>query len=262
MGAVKNYSREGCVTPSRPSLLFQVKIDFQDVRTGGRIFDEGCFRAEWLPDAQMDWARDMVVRCDDVDLREIDPPLRLQWPDGAEERLLAFLARHYRVRVWRNPELGLYSSPGEEHTEFVQRCREALLAERNAPMRTLREIFHHRYFELEQRLKTETLAGEEGSDLKQNRLARLESVLSEVKEGFNRWFVEEGNQQIRTDDLTREYRCEPGFQERIDGLINDLAARFNRIVSEFEEKASRIDEYEIPINRGAVDVLFVGILWE
>ncbi len=262
MGGVKSYSRAGSVSATLPSLLFQVKIDFQDVRTGCRISDDGYFRAEWLPDAEMDWARDMVVRCGAVEFREIDPPRGLDWPDGAEERMLGYLARHYRVRVWRNPEVGIYSLPAEEKAEFVQRCRDALLPERSARMKKLREIFHHRYFELEQRLKEETLAGDEGTDFKQSRLARLESLFSEAKEGLSRWFVYDGNQLIGEDELTWELRGQPEFQERIDALMADFATGFNRICSEFEEKASRIDEYEIPINRGAIDILSTGILWE
>ncbi len=262
LGVVKSYSRPGSVAASRPSLLFQVKIDSQDVRTGCRVSDDGFFQAEWLPDTEMDWARDMVVRYRGGELREIDPPRQLGWPEGAEERLLAFLARHYRVRVWRNPEVGLYSLPAEEKAEFVQRCRDALLPERAARMKKLREIFHHRYFELEQRLKEETLAGDEDPDLKQNRLARLESLFSDAKEGLSRWFVEDGNQLIGEGDLTWELRGQPDFQERIDALMADFATGFNRICSEFEEKASRIDEYDIPINRGAVDIVLTGILWE
>ncbi len=259
---VKHYRWAGSPAVHSRRLLFEVKLDLQDVRSGQRFSETLHLKAEWLPDGDLEWSRDMVAGVDAARLEEIEAPGAVPAPSGAvAEKLISYLVRHHRLEIFRNYELGLYSAPAETRPDFVERCREALREEKESEMKKLREVFLHRFFEFEQKLKSEIRDGDLDRELKTRVLTRLDELFSEGRDGLSRWFVRESD-LIGEHDLVWKLKGDPEFQERIDALRADLAARFNEISSKFEEKAASVEQYQIPIQRSAIDVIGVGILWE
>lgn len=259
---LKHYRFKNSDSAVRPSLLFQVKIDWRDVRSGYRGSDFALFKGEWLQEEELSWTPDMVSPVDLDRLEPIKPPEDVYWPASAEDKIISYVIRHRRPSIWKNSGLGLYSEPSESREEFVQRCREALLEEKSAEMKKHREIFLHRFFELEHRLRKEIEEGELAEDAQSRIQARLDLLFSEGREDLSRWFASDAHAVMGDGDLDWQLDSLPEFQERIDALRSDLVSSFNEINAVFEERAEDVERYQVPVPRSAVEIVASGILWE
>ena len=80
---MKHYQLRSEGESSQPSLLWEIRLDIQDVRSGYRGSDSGLFLGPFLDEADVDWSEDLVKRLKDPDLREIGPPRKVTWPASA-----------------------------------------------------------------------------------------------------------------------------------------------------------------------------------
>ena len=91
--ALAHYRLLHASAAEQPKLLFEVKVDIQDVRSGYNGSSTFLFLADWLQDWGLKWARDMVR---EVSLEELEPaaaPRSVSWPEQAEDLIADYVAR-------------------------------------------------------------------------------------------------------------------------------------------------------------------------
>ena len=260
---MKHYSLKDLRHPVKPALLFEVKIDLQDVRSGYRGSESGLFKGDWLTDQRyLVWTKDMVSRLNPEQLQVITPPLELEWPEGGDETIITYLLRHYRPRIWKNYHLRVYSGPTESREDFIERCRETLNQQRSIEMKKLREVFMHRFFELEQRLVRFVSEEDTNEELKMERQAAITALFCEAREELSRCFVRDDYQLLGKDDLVWSLASNPECQDRLDNLRMDLISLFNEVSSRYEESAIRVEAYEVTARRPGIEIVSRSFLWE
>jgi hypothetical protein len=258
---LKHYHLRGETEKSQPSLLWEIRLDIQDVRSGYRGSDSGLFLGPFLDQADIDWSEDLVKRLESPVLQEISPPRNVTWPAGADEKLCRHLLQHYRIPVWRNYKLGIYSAPRETRDDFVSRCLTALREERTSAFQKVQDIFLRRFLEIEQLLLEEVQDDDSQPELQEKMFSRVKDLFSDFREDFSRCFLEESLDPLEESDLDWTGKIDIEFQERILKLRSDLVARYNEINEAAIKKASSIEEYQVTLTYQQIQVISRGILW-
>ena len=255
---LRHYRLRGTGETSTPSVLFEVNLELQDVRTGYRGSDQGCFRGAWLEDAELNWTKDMVEWVHLEELEECPPPRPLSWPDSLDDKIIHYIMRQYRPRIWKNPGIGLYSGPRESREEFFERCREHLSRERVAEWKRLTHVLHHRALELEKRLLD--TVGQEDVELRVRRMSLIKTLFWNLKEDWNRLFIPDGLPLSLTEEITR-VPVDPDLQEEVESFWQDLVSRYNDVQKKYEQHAASIEPHVVNVSRSQVEISSRGVLW-
>jgi len=245
-----------------PRLLFEVKVDIQDVRSGYDGSSRILLVADWLEDWRLRWARGMVHEVDFEQLEPFDPPRSVSWPEPAEDLIADYVTRLPGPQIWYNRQLRTYSEREEPLEDFLARCREGLLPARGRRMRGLSEMFFHRFLRLERRL-LEMLNREEGLDGNQvlSLEADLKRLFSAGRETLSRIFLEDNFRLLQEDELDWTFPGRPEYQEYLQALAFDLVRDYNAISLEFEERAKDVEPYVVSMGSARVETLSRGIVW-
>ena len=255
---LRHYRLRGTGETTTPSVLFEVKLELQDVRTGYRGSDQGCFRGTWLEDAELHWTKDMVEWVHLEELEECPPPRPLSWPDSLDDKIIHYVMQQYRARIWKNPEIQLYSGPRESREEFLERCREHLYVARVAEWKQVTDVLHHRTLELEKRLLD--IADKEDIELRVRRMSLIKTLFWNLKEDWNRLFVPEGPPLSLTEKIAR-VPVDPDLQEEVETFWQDLVSRYNGIQRKYEQDAASIEPHEVNVSRSQVEISSRGVFW-
>ena len=255
---MRHYRLRGTCGTSTPSVFFEVKLELQDVRTGYRVSDQGCFRGIWLEEAELNWTKDMVELVHPEDLEECSPPRPLSWPDSLDEKIIHYVMRQYRPRIWKNLEIRLYSGPKESRGEFIERCREHLSAEHAAEWKQVTDVLHHRSLELEKRL-LETVS-QEDVEVRVRRMSLIQTLFWNLREDWNRFFVPDGLPLSLTEEIVK-VPVDPDLQEEVQSFWRGLVSRYNDIQEKYEHDAVSIEPHEVHVSRSQVEISSRGVLW-
>lgn len=259
---MKHYRRKVLPGAGDPALLFEVRLDVQDVRSGFRGTESETLRADWLEDEHLSWTPDMVSAISPGELEEIEPPRLLAWPERGDARMIDFLTRHHRIQIWRNADLGLYSRPRESRQEFEARCRDTLLEARGRELRKTQEIFFHRILELENRILELTRESDWSDEiLKSRKTALAQGLFREVREDLNRILLRDDFEPLGLEEFVWTGDVGADHQERLDQLRLELLSRYNEINASYAEKAAQIEPYAVAVRHLQVEIVSRGILW-
>ncbi len=246
----------------RPKLLFDLKLDIQDIRSGYDGSWRVVFLGDWLENPNLQWTHDMVREISLDELQRIDPLGAVAWPESAEDLMGNYVSKLPGPQIWRSRELGIYSKPRESFEDFLMRCREGLIVERSKRMRNLSELFFHRFLRLEKKLH-ELLANEEG--LKSNQILNLEADLKRLfsagRESLSQMFLEDYFQLVEVKGLAWDFPRRPEFQEHLHALASDLVRAYNVISVDCEERAKDIESYDVPMGSVQIETLDRGVVW-
>ncbi len=260
--ALAHYRLLHTSATEQPKLLFEVKVDIQDVRSGYNGSRKFLFLADWLQDWELKWTRDMVREVSLEELEPADAPRPVAWPEQAEDLIADYVERLPGPRIWHSRELGTYSERAESFDDFLIRCREGLLVERSATMRNLSELFFHRFLRLE-RMLLDMLSSEEG--LESNQFLGLEADLKQLfssgRESLSRIFLEDGFCLLREEELGWSFPRRPEYQEQLQALASDLVRAYNAISLDFEERAKDTNPYEVPMGSAQIETYSRGVVW-
>ena len=258
---MKHYQLKGEAKPRSPRPLYEVNLELQDVRSGYRNSDCGFFKAEWLEEAELHWTKDMVLRIERGSLLEIKAPSFLSWPELGDQKIIKYLMQNYRPQIWRNSVLGLYSTARENKLEFLQRCEGGLFEERDRELKKVREVFLHRFLEMEQRLFE--VAEEEpwDEDWKSRQLMGIQNLVSLLRENLSRWFMQDDPQLPARTQWEWTSGLAPELMERLTDLRAEFIARYNQISGRYEQAASEIESYEVPLSYSQIEIVSRGVLW-
>lgn len=245
-----------------PKLLFEVKLNIHDVRSGYEGSQSFVFLGEWMEDPKFNWARDMVFEIAFDEVKRIDPPRIVSWPENVEVLIKDYVSKLPGPQIWHNRELGIYSKSQESFEEFLDRCREDLIERRLERMRNLREIFYHRFFKLERKLQN-SLIEEEELEVSQRLSLQtdLKRLFSVGRESLSRIFLKDYFQLMSLEELKWDFPKRPGFKEHLEALALQLVRAHNDISQEFEGYAKDVELYSVPMGAVKIETLERGVVW-
>jgi hypothetical protein len=209
----------------------------------------------------VDWTRDLVERVESSSLQECSPLHSISWPEVADKKLLRYLLQFYRIPLWKNYRLVLYSTPGESKKDFIRRCISAQRDERNVALQKVKDIFLRRFLELEQKFLQITEDDDLGIEGRDQALSRIRDLFSDFRDGFSRCFLNDSLVPLEETDLDWTGNVRIDFQERIDKLRADFVAQYNEVVRSNRQKAECLEVYEVPLAYSHVDIVSRGVLW-
>jgi hypothetical protein len=256
----KHYKLIGSPGKS-PALLFGIQIDIQDVRSGFRNSEHQLLRAPWLDQEELKWTEDLISVVETGELKEIARPVPLEWPHQADQAMLQYLVEHRCYWIWRNHELGIFSNSWEGREDFVARCMGILDLQREPEMKRLREVYFHRFVELEDRLARdiENCAWDEEWKLKSRVLLR--DVFSGAKDNLSRFFASDDIRQLLELDRQVPGFILPEVGEKLQELTRELISKLSEVASVYHWKACQVEPYDVKPSYSQVQIITRGILW-
>ena len=260
---LKHYRLKGTAgTLNHPLILFEIRVDYHDVRSGQSGSETGHFAAVVLEDEDLDWTPDMVRRVSLEDLEEAVSPFPVDWPESAQSQITRYALKNFRRTAWKNAGLALYSGPGESFEDFTQRCLEELEADRRTAVTQIRDVFLHRFLENEQRMTSRV--PEEGWDERtvDARLSEIRDAFSEIRDRFSRCFLNETWEPLTKDDMAWTRLADVEIQERLEALRDELISQHNLAIAEVKRRLTEIEPYELALNHGDIGVTPIGFVWE
>jgi hypothetical protein len=257
---LKHYTLIGS-SGKTPALLFGIEIDIQDVRSGFRNSEHQLLRAPWLDDDEITWTKDLVSVVKPEELQEIAQSASLEWPHRADHTMVQYLVEHRSYQVWRNRELGFFSSPWENREDFIARCAETLEEQRGPEAKMLREVYFHRFVEMEARLDREIEAKEWDAEWKLKSRALLKELFSKVRESLNRYFASDDIRQLLELNQAVPKTVLPEVSEKLQDLSGELIAKLSEVDSSYSWRACQIEPYEVRPSYSQVQIIARGILW-
>lgn len=246
---------------SGPALLFEVRLDIRDNRSGfaGSALEH--FTAPLVDDADLEWARDMVEAVDPAELEEIQSPGPVSWPEMADNKLIRYLVHNYRRLILVNAEMQVYSEGSETRDEFVNRCLQLLVPERRGELDMVRDVFLRRFLELETRC-AEIVSSDEWTGIgRYSQLANLRDAFSVIRENFSSCFLGDDFACLPPETLRWRPLDIVEIEERLQAVRAEFISRFNEITESALERAGSVEPYEVPVSPSHIDIVSRGFLW-
>jgi len=258
---LKHYRLKGNKGPTRPSALFAVRLDIDNQNSGFRVTEFGHYRGEWLSHSDMDWARDMVCPVSLAEYKECEAPVPLEWPEYLDRKIISYFTRLKRIPIYFNQYAHLYSEGSESESAFIARCTLALLREREGEIDAIRDIFLHRFLQIEKELLISSGEDSWDPELGEKRAAQIRALFSGIREGFNHLALREYPVRFSIDDFTWAGKVDVESSDRLEDLRADLVNQVNRIVEACREKAAQTEIFEVPVRHTQVFIESRAILW-
>jgi hypothetical protein len=252
-----------------PFFYVEVRIDFNDVRTGFRATESLNKALEiYAASADLIWSDDMIQ---DVHPEEITPSapgeIRLRsLPDFVdasyisqmETQFIQYLLRSYKTKIFRNSELDVYSGAGESLSDFKSRCLDLLESSKRHELDSLHEVFERRLAQIRQKY-----LGTSASD--NIELAKIESqsrdIFSHYAERIAGFFLQPELGLSADGNPLHIPRKNLEVEERLLALEMEARQAIARLWDSNKAKAQSIDEYILHPNLKDIHFVRSCILW-
>ncbi len=259
---LKHYQVRGVQSPSDPVLLFRVRLDIHDIRSGYSAANEGFYEAPWLDESDLDWTRDMVRSVDLNTLEEIEPPHPIEWPSSGEQKILRYFVHFSRTRIWKNAELSIYSYLNQTKEDFLDKCRVFASRDMRGDLEKVKGIFLHRFLDLEQKRLFAVQAEPWDLETSEQRISQVRDAFSGIRESLSRCLMGEDVKPIREEDFVWEPTPDVESEERLKDVLAEFVARHNELVDECVARAQNVEEYEVTVSHGQIEIISRAVLWK
>lgn len=256
-------------TEYSPFYYAEVRIDFNDVRTGFRSTVSLNKAIEiYLITPDLLWAEDMIQ---DIDPHKTKPSA----PDGAitkglpdfvnanfmsqmETQFIHYLLRSYKTKVFRSFELSTYSCAGESLPDFTARCSDLLDEPKRRELDILHDIFGRKLEQIKQRyLKANVSDNLEAAKAE----SQDKNLFLNYSDRISGLFLNpgiSGNAQISQPHLPGN---NPDLEERLEALESEARQAIGGIRDSYVRRAQSIDEYILHPNLKDIHFVRCCILW-
>ncbi len=253
-----------------PRFYFEVKIDFADVRSGVRETFSVSNAIHIIPfDEETLWTKDMVTDVDPVQVQTSAPEHivlgRLpEFVDAAfialaETQYLQYLLRYFRLRIYRNFALNLYSHSGQSLEDFTARCLDMLAEPFGHDLDNLHEVFERKIEQVKGKYIKLKELGE--FDIPRPGM-QFKSILHEVSERIAQMFVSSGlNLNPEGPAPIHPDTHQPELAERLDSLEAEARQSIQQLQITYRDKVRNIDEYTVHPNLKDIHLVRSCILW-
>jgi hypothetical protein len=252
-----------------PYYYAEVKIDFNDVRTGFReTFDLSEASEIYSNDADLLWAEDMI--------RDVDPQKLVSFIPGTirpgelpdfvdadfisrmETQFIQYLLRSFTARIFRNFALNIYSSSGESKGDFISRCRELCESPKRKELDRLYEVFSRRLEQTRQKY----LSGIEPSDLEPSRTeSKNRDIFSLYSERIGALVYQRESGSKQSEGPFRPPAGIQDMEEKLLSLEMEAQNTIAKLRESYEEIAQNLDEYILHPNLKDIHFVRSCILW-
>ncbi|HYK88597.1 MAG TPA: hypothetical protein VE398_07495 [Acidobacteriota bacterium] len=221
-------------------------------------------------DAEFQWTEDMVQTVDPACIQmEVPERARLApLPElvnseivaQAETHFLQYLLRYYKLLIYRNFALNLYSNPGETLKDFTSRCVEILGESFRLDLDQLREVFDRK---LSQAKGKYIKLKEQGEFDPPQHPMQFKGVLHQVSERIAQMFLS-AELNLQAVPYTRPLQPSPGtpeLEDRLNSVEMEAHNSINQVLSTYQDRARNIDEYIVRPNLKDIHLVRSCILW-
>jgi hypothetical protein len=238
-----------------PFVYVETRIDFNDVRTGYKSVVNLARALKIYSDhAALGWAEDMILDVDMRKVKEVPPPDAHLQPlpefvdgsfiQGMETTYAEYVSKTWKVCIYRNPELNIYSGEGESREEFMSRCRELL----GEPMREELNQLHILFNRKREQLKEKHLELVETEQTDEDALElgiprpRIsdKDIYSHYAERIDALFL---NETLPASEPTVLIGKNSELEERLIPLEAEARKAIEELQESCAAKASLLDEY-------------------
>ncbi len=252
-----------------PFFYAEVRIDFNDVRTGYRTtvsLNKAVEIHSIYPD--MLWAEDMVQDVDCRRIKSVAPEASFfgQLPGFVDENFMSqvetqfiqYLMRCHTAKVYRNSELNAYSNPGESLSVFTSRCLDLFDESKRQELDALHEVFTRRLEQVRQKYlstnRSENLdrakAESQDRNLFMSYSDRIADLFMQPEVHLN---------AVRSGDALSGRN--PDLEERLSTLKSEARQAVARICDSYANRARLIDDYLLHPNLKDIHFVRCCILW-
>jgi hypothetical protein len=253
-----------------PRLYLEARVDYADVRSGlhetctvGRVMQTA------LPDRGEAWTSDMLLAVDPAHIKQAPPPdasigpspdwFKPELVPTIESQFLEYLLRTFRVRVYRNFELNIYSRLNESLEEFRLRCAEML----SEPFRLALDAQHELFDRLLEQTKEKLTRVEEWAAFDTSRVvAQQRGDFRDFAERITSLFMH-AEFTLVPQSTSRVFPKAAGTELNQSLASLELDARYaiGKVLSDYQQRASNIDEYIIHPNFRDIHLVRSCLLW-
>ena len=252
-----------------PFFYVEARIDFNDVRTGfssmislSKAIELHSFSAD-LP-LVADMVRDIDLRSTSSSMPDSARLSRLpEFVDEAfmsqmETQFIRYLLNFFKITVYRNFELNVYSNAGESLPGFAARCMELLDGARRRDLDSLHEVFNRKLGQIEQKYLNEGSSNdfEVARTASQNR-----DIFSDYLEKMAGLFLQSKPVLNPSGDRSQIPRSNPELEERLMSLAVEAKEVTAELWNSYTEKARSADEYILHPNLKDIHIVRSCILW-
>jgi hypothetical protein len=253
-----------------PCLYFEAKIDFADIRSGFHEIRSITKAVDICSiDEEAQWTEDMVRDVDparvvapipqEARLRPLPAPVDVDSIAQAETHFLHYLLRYFKMRIYRNFDLNLYSGPGEILEDFTVRCIEML----SEPFRQDLDILHEVFERKLEQIKGKHLKLNEWGELDPpHRASQLKSILHRFSERLAQLFLSAGlSSRPESSAPPRDNPAKLELEDRLHSLETEALHATHQLANIYQERARNIDEYIVHPNLKDIHLVRTCILW-
>jgi hypothetical protein len=252
-----------------PHFYAEVRIDFNDVRTGFRETVSLSKALEiYSGDADLLWADDMIrdinpqktrtVIPESAHLVELPDYVNASFMSRMEGKFTEYLLRCFEERIYKNFALNIYSFSGESLADFTRRCMELFDGPMRQELEYLNEVFKRKL----ERIKTRYLTTEEtGAFERAREESQKRNDFSSYSDRIASLFVQGEFRNKPCFGPPRPGKGMQEFDERLLSLELEAQQAIIKIWESYEEKARAIDEYILHPNVRDIHFVRSCILW-
>jgi hypothetical protein len=124
----------------------------------------------------------------------------------------------------------------------------------------LREVFYHRFVEMEHRFAKSVERQQFDEQWKGRRLAEIQDLFNRVGEELSRQFLDLSHPNEPPAPLT-DVGIDPESLQQLQVLRTELVDKCNQVLGDFERQASEIEPYEVPLSYPQIEIVSRAILW-
>jgi len=193
--------------------------------------------------------------------RLMDVPHRGELAELLQESFLEFVLRHYKIRIFRNSEFGLYSRYSESKIHLMERCEEQMYYQCQDQVKPLQKKYQMLLDRLKNRYLHDYYSIHPESDGEQQSI--IKSVFHQTRKMLTRLFT--SPQESGTTNLFPELtRSDPAY-EAVDDmrrLIHQARRELTNLLEPFRARIEDVEEYAISLNRGELLLHCVNLMWQ
>jgi hypothetical protein len=253
-----------------PHLYLEARVDFADVRSG---LHETCNVSRVMQIPNLDpadaWTEDMLVHVDPADIQSV-PPSNVtlgKSPDwfsadsvpAVETQFLALLLRSFRVKIYRNFDVNVYSRLNESLEDFKSRCIEMLNDSFRGELDRLREQFDRLLEQARERhLTTHEWAAFDSSRV----IAQQRGEFRTAAERITSLFMDTELNLVPQEFSRGFANCSrTELQQSLASVELDAQYAIAKLMAAYQQKVSNIDEYIIHPNLRDIHLVRSCLLW-
>ncbi|MEW6734506.1 MAG: hypothetical protein AB1489_24490 [Acidobacteriota bacterium] len=262
-----------------PAVLIECKLTFRNLRASIHHTEERNYTA-WYPEAMLpvDWDRAAIELQSDMRLASA-APYQLPTKSGnfiftseriteMEEELIDRLERTEKLRLLYNPAFKLYSSPGQNRDDFLERVSEKALGELEPKLKELTRRFE---MKLEQVREAEERKGRKeprevlpALDLLKSIEKRSEPLISKAR--LTSLFLSSARLVLKpihvsSTPLSSLENTNRELYETLCHIEQEVCDTVNQLCDQFLDDASQCDNFESGLQRKNIQVLRRALLW-